>query len=298
MDGFYSIVQFSPNPRAKDALAVGLIVFIDGAFKWRTSSRKLKVAKQLVRTTSKNIDWVFGQIESRLNEVNNRIRKSQEELETGSQLFYSPYENPFTQSFFEYASRYSNGLLRFSEPRNLYDVDPDIFDTLYRTLVDDLIKPTESIEASKARYTPEWFKGEIEKKIILPLYEHVNTSVTVPERIRPGLYFSLKLDCIGRNGAIYAAKSFDFENVNAQTHDKHLSHYHVFASIFNQEVPSGDNHFFVIGDEPSDINSEVHQLWEDIQSIPLIEMVSLEEAEIVTERILEAGATRIFAKNF
>lgn len=276
MKDFYSIIRLSPNPNADDVLSVGLVVFTGGSYFFRTSDRKIRVAKQLYRGTSKNIDWYLDLVRTQLK---------------------NPDEN-IGESLFEYVSRYSNGVLRFDPPRKLnVSTGETEFNKLFHLLVDDhTMKAVIEEEKPVRKYSKAEFRNQVRERIINPLKGQVNTKITFPKDHFREVYFSLELDCLGKNGSVYAAKSFDFENVSASTHDRHIGHYFILASVLNEKIKAKgkENHFFIVADEPTDIGSEVHQQWEAVKKMPLIEVVPLESANIISDTILNARAKPLF----
>ncbi len=242
------------------------------------------------------VDWTIDQMNYRLNGLNQKLHASQKPS------LFRPDESEgkvLNEDFFDYVNRYSNGLVKFDKARALnFDLDADSFQKIFSVFVDDLFEEKGDVKMDlPKKYTKEEFTNRVEKDLIFPLTGVVNTKAVVDGDKLPGLFFSLELDCIGKNGSVYAAKSFDFENVGITTNDKHLSHFHVFASIFESvqaESNSKHNHFFLIGDEPSEIESPNHELWEAVQKNPLIQLVPLEEANKVTTKIISANAEPFF----
>ncbi len=104
------------------------------------------------------------------------------------------------------------------------------------------------------------------------------------------------IDCIGLNGAFTGAKSIPFYKKN-ETIDKELSHYFSLISTLNLMYPDRDtgDKFYIIGDEPSDVNSKEHRTWENIKKNNAVSLLYAEQADIVAEEIEEKNAKHFLA---
>ncbi|MXV38917.1 DUF3037 domain-containing protein [Flavobacteriaceae bacterium Ap0902] len=281
MRSFYSIIKLSPNIATEDSIAIGMLLYDGEKFLYFFSDKKEKLAKKLLTNVEVNLDFILNQIRNKLDYINN----DKTELKT----FYK-YDNLSDVKYFEYLSNYSNGLLQFSKPKIIFnEIDNDFFENLVRFFFKEDIHNEGSPELSKNNsiYDLVW------NKLIVKVAEKVHTNYKFKPKTFPSIFFNYELDCIGLNGSLIGAKTLDFDKSTA-TLDKNISHYFTLISSltakYNQSLD--DNNFFLISEEPVEIGSKAHQLWESVNYNNLISILPPEDSDKVADLILEKKASK------
>ena len=284
METFYTIIKIAPNALAGDSLSIGLLLRDGKRFWLHFSAEKKSFAKQLLNGKGDIVDFAVKQIEQKVNEVN-------ESLNNENELFQ--LDNLLTSDRFNHLSVYSNGIVKFTEPSFLNDtINEEKFVKLFKLLVDETyLKEKPEVDPKETK-----FHSIIQNKLIKRVQNKVHTNLELTPEKLPGLYFNFNIDCIGLNGAFIGAKSIPFYKKN-ETIDKELSHYFSLISTLNLMYPhrsTGDK-FYIIGDEPSDVNSKEHRTWENIKKNNAVSLLYAEQADVIAEEIEEKNATQFLA---
>ena len=283
MKTFYSIIKMAPNSLAGDTLSIGLVLFDGEKFWLHFSDDRKNVVKRLLDLKGDTVEFITKQIQQRIDELNTETKKSK------SSLF--ELENILTSDKFTHISNYSNGVLRFSEPAILNDsIDEAKFMKLFTLLVDkNYLKIKPETDEKEIR-----FKAVIERKLIKRVANKVHTNLELTPEKLPGLFYNFNIDCIGLNGAFVAAKAISFNRTH-ETIDKELSHYLTLISVLNKsnykKKKTGEDNFYVLSDEPSNVQSKEHRIWENLKSNLVVNVLFSEEAEKVADKIEEKKAS-------
>ena len=56
-----------------------------------------------------------------------------------------------------------------------------------------------------------------------------------------------------------------------------------------------DVHFYIIADEPSDVNSKEHKTWERLKQNPAVQMIYAKQSELIAEEIEEKTAGKFLS---
>jgi hypothetical protein len=280
METFYTIIKIAPNPISGDNLSIGLLVRNSDKFWLHFSDEKKTLAKRLLDNKSDFVDYIIKQITHKVEETNKELSNTQTKLFDLSTFLSSERV--------AHLNVYCNGLLRFTEPAFLNDViTENKFEKLFQLLIDKTyqkIKPEVDEKDVK-------FHKQIDNKLIKRVQDKVHTQLDLTPEKLPGLYFNFNIDCIGKNGALIGAKAIPFHK-KYETIDKELGHYFGLISILQTtyKQPTNADKFFVIGDEPSEINSKEHRTWENIKQNPSITLLYSEESNKVADVIEEHNA--------
>lgn len=280
MQSFYSIISISPNPVSNDQVAIGLVAGADDRLTYRFAEWKIARLRGLLQISPLNLKSLLSQIATRLEVTND-----------GSLL--SP--TSIHSDYFHYLNQYSHGLIRFSTPVHLpAPVSEQDFLSLYRMFVDHGASlPVTAITEPEPKAA---FKSKIRSTLVLPLKDKVHTEFKLSGKLLPGIYFDLEVDCIGQNGKIYAAKSLDLNNVGFATNDKHLTHFNTVMNVLSMKFPTGEkNAYFVIADEPIQIDSQAHQQWKAMRKMSWLKLVPSKNASEVSDLILRSNAKKFLS---
>jgi hypothetical protein len=286
MKPFYTIIQLAPNTATNDAVGIGMLLFDGFKFRHYFSHNKLKPAKKLLQNKEVNIKFLLAQIEEKFECINNDHKEFK--------LFFN-FEKLSDISYFEYLNKYSNGILRFGKPIALYETLDDV---AFSKLVQFLFGETITQQAVAFKEIFEQSQAVIYDKLISVVEDKVHTHFHFNPEVFPTIYFTYEMDCIGMNGSLVGAKSVSF-NRSIQTIDKDISHYFALLSSLSSRYNKSlkENDFFLITEEPSEIGSKEHQLWETIKLNDLIQVIHPEESDIVADLVLEKNAEKFLDKS-
>ncbi|RTY90609.1 hypothetical protein [Flavobacterium sp. GT3R68] len=278
MKKFYTIVQLAPNKAAGDTVAIGMLLFDGSKLKYYISDKKKNIALKLLNDKNVDIDFFIKQITNKCDIINNDIDERN---------LFNKYDKISDVSYINYLSNYSNGLLQFSKPTIFFDeVDDFKFNNLINLFFNETIFKNEIVIHHEIN---------IEAIVQNELIEKVNNKIHTNYKFSPSnlnsIYFPFEMDCIGLNGSLIGAKSMSFEK-SKTTLDKNLSHYFTLISMLSSKYNKSlkDNKFYLITEEPSEINSEEHTVWESIVKNELVTLIHPEESNIVADLVFEKNA--------
>lgn len=282
METFYTIIKIAHNAIAGDSLSIGLLLRDGNRFLLHFSPEKKSLAKQLLVGKSDIVDFAVKQIQQKVEEANETLKSEQNSLFGITQLL--------TSERFNHLSTYANGIIRFTEPSFLNDkITDEKFIKLFQLLVDKTFqkeKPEVDLKETK-------FKATVEKKLIKRVQNKVHTHLELTPEKLPGLFYNFNIECLGKNGAFVGAKVIPFNKKN-ETIDKELSHYLGLITTLGLKFPdrNGNDKFYIIGDEPSDVNSREHRTWENIKNNPAVTLIYAEQSDVVAEDIEKTNASQ------
>jgi len=281
MKTFYSIIRITPNNISGDNVSIGILLFDGIKFNYYFSDKKRRIAAKLLDENIIDLDFIVKQFALRFDEIN----EDSKDLK-----LFSRFDNLRDLSYFEYLNKYSNGLIQFSSPILVND-DSNQFDLekLANLVFDESLlksKPIEDVKSVEAEKI-------ITDKLINPVKDKIHTFYKFSTANLQSIFFPFEMDCIGKNGSLIGAKYLPFDKTK-QSLDNSLSHYitliSTLANTYNKQLK--ENSFFLIADEPTDINSPEHKLWESVNSNELLKVIHPEQAAIVAELVLEKKARR------
>ncbi|MBN1182102.1 MAG: DUF3037 domain-containing protein [Bacteroidales bacterium] len=280
MKAFYSLIKVSPNPSAGDSLTIGIVVADQSGVFFRVSENKIKTAHTLLTENSALVDYIIKQIANKAYEANKLI------VENKTLLF--EYNHLFSSEYFGYLSRYSNNLIQFTEPIDLFDtVTPENVEKLFCLFVDSEIQIGSKVADNKETI----FIEKIETNLVSRVKERVHTNICFDDKIIPSLYFRFEMDCIGLNGAFTGAKSLYFNKTEKTIHTQVSDYITLITEIEKKYNKETDNSFYLIADEP-ERSSKEHLLWEKVKSLNKIKLITSDDTDEVAEYIEKSGSKK------
>lgn len=280
MRNFYSIIHICPNVATEDSVAIGIIFFNGKKFQTYFSDQKRKIAERLIIKKETDFKSIFNTILKKCDSLN-------QELQVNKLLYSS--EKYTNSSYFEYLNNYSNGLIRFTSPKLFISSNQENeFDKLI-----DMFFP-EKLSIHKNQDTLSQTRKTIQEKLIKRVSDKVHTYYKFEQKAYPSIHFNFELDCIGKNGSLIGAKTFEFDQ-SEQTLDLKMSHYYSLILMLSSQhqQPIENNHFYLLGKEPSSNSSSEHKLWESAVSNQLITVLDPEESNQVAD-LIEQKQARMF----
>ncbi|MBK7127799.1 MAG: hypothetical protein IPH66_00335 [Crocinitomicaceae bacterium] len=278
MKFYYSILKISPNTSSGDSFSIGLLAFDKNEAVIHFSENRKLLAKKLVEPSL--IDFFCKQLVQKVNELN---KIHQRDLKT---LFKKEYV--FDESYLDYLSNYSSGLLQLSKS-NVFKglMNEDNLTFLFESLI-------EKTKIKKQTHKKKSAIMEIvEEKLIERVKDKVHTHVKLDSSVLNTLHYSFDMDCIGKNGVFVGARTLDFTNSHL-TLDNTISHYINLITLLTLEHNKkiSENKFYVIGEEPMEIDSKEHEIWDSIQGNPLFSVIHPEQSELVAVQIEKSKAKK------
>jgi hypothetical protein len=274
MKSFYTLIQISPNPSAGDLITVGLLLKTENNIYLKFSESKIKIAQRYLGLDENLIPYFKKQLENEINSTN-------EKLLYNTPGFFDSNSN-ITADYFSYLNKISNNLIQFSKPSYIADdFTSEQFLKFYKMMVDKTESDVlyETIEENKLSFN-------VREKLIQRVENKIHTNIVINKKILPSLYFSLNIDCIGKNGSIVSAKSIDF-NSSIQTIERNIIGYDIVLAELNKKFANKKNIAFVIADEPDQKESVNYNIWEALRKKELLkfDIVKSDESESVAEFI-------------
>ena len=199
MESYYSILRFVNNSISNEAIAIGLVFLSDDQVFAKISQSKVDIAKKLNPKASTLLDFTLKQLRTFLDQ--------EAKAQPGS-IFKFPKR--LNSEFLKRLSDYNNGLLQFSPPSYIKE---NITQRSFSMYFDKFIGSTDELHSLKIEKSV--FQSVIEQKFCSPLKDRIDGNYTIKKKSLPSPFFDFKIDGIGVNGSIYAAKSIDF-NANRQ----------------------------------------------------------------------------------
>lgn len=244
-----SIIKLSPNPEMGDTVSIGLISYLNGHFDIRFSDKMLKKCSKLFPD---NLSLIKRELQNLKDSINIKpdylpgLFKSSENVKSSSHL--------------EYLSTYSNGIIQFSSPTTISVNNVDDLDFILRTFLKEPY-----IQTTRTKELRRISKTNLKSTLYIPLSDFVHTDYHLDHSKVSNFFFDIHIDALGKNGAIIAAKSVDFQN-KYETIAKHLSHFDTATSLLARRYKSELGERFVIAEEPENSSSDEYSIWEIINN--------------------------------
>jgi len=281
MKSFYSLVKIAPNALSDDNLTIGIILSDEQGIRFKFSKEKKQISKALVSVDNSVIDFLELEIEKKIIETNLTTQNSKIELFDFNQNLSSEY--------FDYLSKYSNGILKFSKPNYIAsDLDDRQFEELYKLFVDS----TDVNLQKKIKSVDKAFYDRINTNLIERIKDRVHTHFKFDSNLIPTIS-TFDIDCIGLNGVFIGAKSLPFTQSKDVLQKSIQTYISVIAHLSKEKNKNlADNKFFLIADSPSSTkNTSELKFWNQLyQNESLFKLIPSDESEMVAEIIEKRGA--------
>ncbi|RKE04434.1 DUF3037 domain-containing protein [Marinifilum flexuosum] len=279
MKTYYSIIKVAPNSLAGDSISIGLVLSDDDNFFVKFSNTRIRIAKSLLGENKRFLDFFISKIENSLESIksNNSIEKN---------LF--KFQNKINANYFSYLNRYNQNIIQYDEPKYIKEKNSlETLDKLFSLMVDKETPQPKIYKVDQIHKVSE----VINRKLITRVKDKVHTNIKFTDKYIPSLYFKYEMDCIGLNGVFTGAKSVFF-NQSEVTIQKEISNYYALSTMLeNMHNRYGlKNNFYLISDEPNEIGSKQHQLWEKLMKGKKFNVIHSEEADLVALKIEETKA--------
>lgn len=238
MESHISIIRFVSNPLSEESIALGLVVVSNNEVYFKLSQKKIKFAQRLNPLSAKLLSFSLTQLQ---RFISKDLADQSNKLIKFDKVIDSQYLNRL--------SVYNNGIIQFSKPSFIKaSIDANLFEEYFQKIIGD-----DGFEKESVKPITE-LKKTIEDKIYKPLEAKIDVDYTLKKGILPTLFFDFHVDGIGVNGAMYAAKSVDF-NTNKPISDirAEISEYESVIERLNTFAKSkeinGTPNYYLVADQ-------------------------------------------------
>jgi hypothetical protein len=274
MTAQYSILKITLNELLGDEVSVGLFIDTGKALWFEYSEEELSKTKKLIPNGAENLETVIKTIKASIS-----ARHSED---------FSPIQvfmnKDYSSLLYHLSSTYNN-LIKITKPK---PVNINQFsETEYVKFYNELFKISPLIPAKPEKHES---RRVISEKLIKPLKGVVHTEV-VMSKVFPELYFSTKVDCIGKNGSYIAAKHLDFE-MSVQTVDTHFNHYNFLLDYIERNQEENCTAFILASPPPSNAHLTIHKMWDFMNNDNRFTIKPPEQSSDVVEYVFKTKATK------
>ena len=271
MKTFFSIIYLTLNASLKEKISIGMIMSNGKDVKFKVSDTKLSIVKQLIPI--QNYHFLKSYFKNLSNDLN--LESKNDDL---INIKNDISNNWINEKYFSYLHRYSNNIVKFSEPRKI-DVkfDESIFLKLYESYI---FNNDEEVINKKS-------KDDIVNIVRTKLYSKIKLKVNLDVDVKPSdfkeLISPVNVNFIGKNGQIVAGQTIDFSKRYVDL-ERDLTKYISFTKAVDYEKGSG--HYFLVGKEPKkSLAQKNHSIWKHIYESNIVDYVPLSETDKIKDYI-------------
>lgn len=282
MNTFFSILYLTLNASLKEKISIGLIMVQGEDVKFKTSSAKLGIVKQLIPVQN------YSFLKSYFKNLNDTLNLDLENKGLLNLKNASP--NWASEKYFHYLHRYSNNIVQFSAPKEIaVAFDEPNFLKLYEKYV--FIENEEQLTKKS--------KSDIVEVVRNSLYSKIKPKVNLDATISPTdfeeLISPVDINFIGKNGQIVAGQTIDFSKRYVDL-ERALTKYISFTKAVDYE--KGGGHYFLIGKEPEkNLSRKNHSIWKHIYESNIVDYVPLDETDKIKDYVNTKGVHPYFQKS-
>lgn len=281
MKTFFSIIYLPFGSDFQEKISIGMVMSDGKDSIIRFSNPKLNAVKHLLSQHKFSIlkNYLRNLVEETVE--NNKLGQFNLQLDSSNQWI--------TEEYFSYLNRYSNNLVMFSEPRKVdLKVDIKYFQPLFEKFVFYFEDESDKIKV-------DTIYSQVKERLYSKIESNVNLNVTVRSSDFKELITPVDVNFIGKNGAIVAGQTIDFEK-----RLYNLEHDLTSFVSFSKAVDFSENKkgkYFVVGKEPSKKeHPKNHKTWKHVIESHLVDYVDLNETEMIQEYIKDKHVTPFFDK--
>ncbi|MCM4174307.1 hypothetical protein DHD32_22855 [Arenibacter sp. TNZ] len=282
MKTFFSIMYLTLNASLKEKISIGIIMANGEDVKFKISDTKLGIVKQLIPTQN------YSFLKSYFKNLNNDLNIGFDNNDLLN-LKKDTNNDWINEKYFSYLHRYSNNIVKFSEPRGIdINFDDSTFLKLYESYI---FNNDEEIITKKP-------KEDIVKIVRTKLYSKIKSKVNLDVDVNPSdfkeLISPVNVNFIGENGQIVAGQTIDFSKRYVDL-ERDLTKYISFTKAVDYE--KGGGHYFLVGNEPKkSLAQKNHSIWKHIYESNIVDYIPLSETDKIKEYIDLKGVHPYFEK--
>jgi hypothetical protein len=280
MNTFFSIIYLTLNADLNEKISIGMVMSNSEKVIFKYSNTKLGILKSLIPHQNHSfLKSYFKNLDCELN------FQFDENLELNIKREIS--NTWINESYFNYLNRYSNNLIKFSEPRTIdIPTNEESFNKLFSKYIFE--KEEEELISNKTND----IIYEVRNKLYTKIEDKVNIDAVVNPSDFKELIAPVNVNFIGKNDVIVAGQTIDFTK-RFYNLENDLTKFISFTKAVDFE--KGKGHYFLVGDEPDKFTDKKnHAIWKHMAESKMIDYVSLDETEKIQEYINKHGVTPYF----
>jgi hypothetical protein len=259
MKAFISPVYIQTNSVSSEKIVLGLIAVADEKIFFNTSKHKLEVAAKLLGNPVKSV------LETSVQMIQNKIKEI-------------TVSKNFSEEYFNYLSKYSNGLIQFGTPKPVAtEINKTTFEELFKIFVGETI--------DKEKATEKTFQSKVKDKLSVPgVIEKADVNYTIKPIILPGLLKPTVVSLLTTNGSIQALQAIDFEATETSI-TNNLYEFEILTKLLDKisnKYLNSPGVYKVVAKEPA-LNTPQHDLFEKTIKFKKESFEILEEGELANE---------------
>lgn len=220
MKSFFVPIYIKLGKLSEEKLLVAIIMVTPNKVWIKYSQKRIQLTSQVINVEYAHLaKEVLEQVQSKVNEVNLTLSKTDELQYNSSRIFNFEY--------FEYLKKYSQNTLVFGDIEIFnFQNSPFGFEGLYESIMNEKIELIKTVKTS--------FHTKIKANLKASgIEDKADIAYTLTTKQLTGLYNDMTVTLISKNGSILVAEAIDFNNsIPALTNS--LNAFEVLISSLNQ----------------------------------------------------------------
>jgi hypothetical protein len=265
----YSILSVLIRPEIQEKISIGLLLFNNHEVYFSYSKNKLKISKELLSGSSYKILWeILESIEKKIETDNSKTSNRKE-----PKIFKNSIsDNAFSTSYISYLSRYSNNIISFTSPKEIYlEANKQNFSILFKKYIDDI---TDDVKDELPKIKPvEYIKTHYGDKV----KKHYDLNREITHEQVSNLITPVRIDFAGKNKIDVFVQTVDMEATLA-TVANHINSFIQLKTTYNENnVPMKD--FFIAKEPDRNTFPKQHDVWKQLRTSNILSYLDLSESE-------------------
>jgi len=278
----YSILSVLIRPEIQEKISIGLLLFDTNDVYFSFSKNKLQVSRELLSNSSyKILKEILESIERKVETDNLKLSDKKKFKIYKNRIT----DNTFSTSYISYLSKYSNNVISFTNPKEIYlEINSQNFSSLFRKYVDDII---ESAEVATKQKPVEYIKTQFGEKI----KEHYDFNKEVTHEQVQNLIAPVRIDFAGRNEIDVYAQTVDME-AGPTTVANHINAFVQLKTTYQKNNVKMQD-FFIAKEPAKELFPKQHDMWNQLRNSDILNYLDLSESEEIITYAEQHGVVPI-----
>lgn len=278
----YSILSVLIRPEIQEKISIGLLLFDTNDVYFSFSKNKLQVSKELLSNSSyKILKEVLESIERKVETDNLKLSDKKKFKIYKNRIT----DNTFSTSYISYLSKYSNNVISFTNPKEIYlEINNQNFSSLFRKYIDDII---EAAEVEPKQKPVEYIKTQFGEKI----KEHYDFNKEVTHEQVQNLIAPVRIDFAGRNEIDVYAQTVDME-AGPGTVANHINAFVQLKTTYQKNNIQMQD-FFIAKEPARELFPKQHDMWNQLRNSDILNYLDLSESEAIITYAEQHGVVPI-----
>ena len=278
----YSILSVLIRPEIQEKISIGLLLFDTNDVYFSFSKNKLQVSKELLSNSSyKILREILESIERKVETDNLKLSDKKKFKIYKNRIT----DNTFSTSYISYLSKYSNNVISFTNPKEIYlEINSQNFSSLFRKYIDDII---ETAEVEPKQKPVEYIKTQFGEKI----KEHYDFNKEVTHEQVQNLIAPVRIDFAGRNEIDVYAQTVDME-AGPATVANHINAFVQLKTTYQKNNILMQD-FFIAKEPARELFPKQHDMWNQLRNSDILNYLDLSESEAIITYAEQHGVVPI-----